>query len=153
MLPATAPGAAAHGPGRPHTNLEACLERLFTQSRELAGTFVRPEVNILEMGIVAATESHRRHILTMVTEWHNRPVIMQLAFGALAVYNLRTIGLHAGRGGEHPLGSRRGLAHTGPQWRALHLPRVLLRTFAGVFSSSAPRRIMAKMMALEGLFP
>ena len=89
VLPATAPGAAAHGPGRPHTDLEARLERLFTRGRELAGTLTRPEVDILEMRIVAATEAHRRHILTMVPDWHNRPVIEQLALGALAVYNLR----------------------------------------------------------------
>ena len=89
MLPATAPGAAAHGPGRPHTDLEARLERLFTRGRELAGTLTRPEVDILEMGIVAATEAHRRHILTMVPDWHKRPVNnMQLALGVLAVYNL-----------------------------------------------------------------
>ena len=84
-MPATAPGAAANEPGRPHTDLEACMERLL----DLAGTLVRPEVNIREMGIVAATEAHRRHVLTMVPGWHNRPVTMQSALGALAVYNLR----------------------------------------------------------------
>ena len=77
VLPATAPGAAADGPGRPHTDLEARLERLFTRGRELAGT------------LVAATEAHRRHILTMGPNWHNRPVIVQLALGALAVNKLR----------------------------------------------------------------
>ena len=38
---------------------------------------------------VAATEAHRRHILTTVPNWHNRPVILQHALGDLAVYNLR----------------------------------------------------------------
>ena len=89
MLPATAPGAAANGPGRPRTDLAACLECLFTRGRQLAGTLIRPEVDIAEMGIVAATEAHRRHILTMVPDCHNMPVIMQLALGALAMYNLR----------------------------------------------------------------
>ena len=41
------------------------------------------------MGIVAATEAHRRHTLAMVPNCHNRPVITQLALGALAMYNLR----------------------------------------------------------------
>ena len=62
VLPATAPGAAADGPGRPHTDLEALLERLFTRGRELVGTIVRPEVDILEMCIVAATEAHNRPV-------------------------------------------------------------------------------------------
>ena len=66
VLPAAVPGAAADGPGRSHTDLEARMERLFTRDRELAGTLIRPEVDTLEMGIVAATEAHRRHILTMV---------------------------------------------------------------------------------------
>ena len=41
-------------------------------------------VDILEMCIVAAIEAHRRHIPTMVLDWHNKPVVMQLAMGALA---------------------------------------------------------------------
>ena len=57
VLRATAPGAAADGPGRPHTDLEARLERLFTRGRELAGTRTRPEVDILETGIVATPKS------------------------------------------------------------------------------------------------
>ena len=126
VLPATALGASADGP--------------------LAGTLIRPEVDIL--GIVAATEAHRRHILTMVPDWHNRPVIMQLALGARCVQPA-AVGLHASRGA---LGSRRRLAHTGPQWCTVHLPRVLLADLRRVFSSSGLRRIKAKMMALEGLF-
>ena len=61
------------------TDFEARLERLFVRGRELAGTLIRPEVDILEMGIVEATEAHRRHILAMVPDWHNRPVIMHWA--------------------------------------------------------------------------
>ena len=96
------------------------------RSRQLAGTIIRSEVDTLEMGIVAATEAHRRHILTMVPDQHNRPVIMQLALGALAVYNLRPsdctpvedVNILWALGG--------GLARTGPEWRALHPPRVPL---------------------------
>ena len=54
-----------------------------------------PPVDILEMVIVAATEAHRRHILTMVLHWHNRPVI---------TFAAETVGLHAGREGQHPPG-------------------------------------------------
>ena len=39
VLPATAPSAAADGPGRP---------RLFTRGREFSGTLTRPEVDTLE---------------------------------------------------------------------------------------------------------
>ena len=49
----------ADQPGRPHTDFEA------------------------------RSEAHRRHILTIVPDWYNRPATMQLALGALAVYNLR----------------------------------------------------------------
>ena len=49
----------------PRTDLEAHLERLLTRGRELAGTLIRPEVDTLGMGIVAGTEAHRRHILTI----------------------------------------------------------------------------------------
>ena len=78
---------------------------------------------------------------------------MQLSFCAFAVYNLRPSDytpveevniLWALEGGLHTR------AHNGVlftyhwfSWR---------RTFKGVFSSSAQRRIKAKMMALEGLF-
>ena len=115
VLPATAPGAAADGPGRPHTDLEARLTSLH-RGRALAGTLVRPEVDILEMNIVATTEVHRRHILTIVPR-----LAQQARYCAARILPARsvqpeTIGLHAGRGGEHPLGPRRGLAHTGPQW-------------------------------------
>ena len=110
----------------------------------MAGTSIRPEVDILETGIVVATEAHRRHTLAMVPDWHNRTVIMQLAFGALAVYNLRPLDhtpveevdiLWALEGGTHIR------AHNGA-----------LGLFERVFLSSASRRIKANMMALEGLF-
>ena len=151
MLPATAPGAAVDGLWRPHTDLEARLERLFTRGRELAGTRTRPEVDILEMGIVAATEAHRRHILTMVPDGHNRPVVMQLALAALAVYNLRPSD-HMPVEEVNILWAPEGSLHVGPQWCALHQPQVLLADLQRGFSSSALLRIKAKMMALEGLF-
>ena len=158
MLPATAPGAAANEPGRPQTGLEARLERLFTRGRELAGTLIRPEVDILEVGIVAANEAHSRHILTTVPDGHNRPVLTQLALGALAMYNLRPSDytpvedvniLWALAGGLH-VRARNGVLFTyhGFSWRA----------FEGVVSSSAPlgaarsETIKAGMTALEGLF-
>ena len=152
MIPAAAPSAAADGPGRPHTDLEACLERIFTQGRELAGTIIRLEVDTLEMGIVAATEAHRRHILTMVPDWHNRPVIVQLALGALAVYNVgppeytpvEEVNILWALEGACTHGSTmvRSSPTTGISWR----------TFEGFFSSCTLQRIKAKMMSLEGLF-
>ena len=77
---------------------------------------------------------------------------MQLALGALAVYNLRPSDytpveevniLWALEGGLHTR------AHNGVLF-TYHA--FSLRTFEGVFSSSAPRRIKAKKMTLEGLF-
>ena len=47
------------------------------------------QVDMQGMGIVAAPEAHRRHIFTVVPDWHNRPVMIQLSLGALAVYHLR----------------------------------------------------------------
>ena len=143
VLPATAPGAAADEPGRPHTDLEARLERLFVRGRELAGTLIRPEVDILEMGIVAASEAHRRHILTMVPHCHNRPTTLQLAMGALTVYNLRT-------SDYRPVGGTRTFGPT----TVCFLPTMGCPggPSKGVFSSSALRRVKAKMIALEGLF-
>ena len=124
MLPATAPGAAADGPGRPRTDLEARLERFFVRGWELAGTLIRPEVGILEMGNVAAIAQ------TAHPDYGSR-LAQQARYHAARIGCARreqpeTIGLHAGRGGEHPLGSRRKLAPAGPQRCALHLPRVLL---------------------------
>ena len=129
MLPATAPGAAADGPGRPHSGLEAHLVRLFTRGRELAGTLIRQEVDIL-----------------------TGPAIMQLALGAFAVYNLRPSDctpveevniLRALEGGLHKR-AHNGVPFTyhGFSWRTLE----------GVFSSSALRRIETKMISLESLF-
>ena len=152
VLPTTASDAAADGPGRPGTDLEARLGRLFVRGRELAGTLIRPEIDVLEMGIVAATEAHRRHILTMVPDGHNRPVIMQVALGALAVYNLRPsdytpveeVNILWALEGDWHIWDHKGVLFTfhGFSWRP----------FEGVFSSSALRRIKAKMVALEGLF-
>ena len=122
----TAPGAAADGPERPHTDLEARLERLFTRGRELAGTLSGPRSKSWRWASSRSSKRTDGNILTMVPDWHNRPVVMQLAFWRARRVQPETTGLLAGRGGEHPLCSRRGLAHTGPQWCALHLPRVLL---------------------------
>ena len=118
----------------------------------MAGTLIRPQVDTLEMGIVAATEAHRRHVLTLVPDQHNRSAVTQLALGALAVYNLGPSNytpveevniLWAFEGGLH-MRAHNGVLFTchGFSWR----------TFEGVFSSSALRRIKAKMTALEGLF-
>ena len=63
------------------------------RGRELAGTLIRPEVDILEMGIVAAKR-------TVGTPQRWFP--MQLALGALAVYNLRLSDYTPVE--EHPLG-------------------------------------------------
>ena len=79
----------------------------------------------------------------MVPDWHNRPVIMQLALGALAVYNLRPSDytpveevniLWALEGGLY-IRAHNGVLFTyhGFSWR----------TFEGFFSSSALRRTKA----------
>ena len=150
VLPATAPGAAADGP---HTDLEARLERLFTRGRDLAGTLIRPEVDILEMRIVAATEAHRRHILTMVSRLAQKARHHAARTGRARCVQPETLGSHASRGGEHPLGSRGGGLRMRPHNGVLFTHhRFSWRTFKGVFSSSALLRIKAKMLALEGLF-
>ena len=63
----------------------------------------------LEMGIVVATEAHRRHILTMVSRLAQQARYHAARIGRARYVQPETIGIHAGRGGEHPLGSRRGL--------------------------------------------
>ena len=117
----------------------------------MAGTLFRPEVEILEMGIVAATKAHRRHILTIVPIWHNRPFIVQLALGALAVYKMRPsdctpveeVNILSALEGDWHVRAHNGVLFT--------YHRFSWPTFEGVFSSSAPRRTKAKMMALESL--
>ena len=141
VLPATALDAVANEPGRLHTDLEARLERLFARGMELAGTLVCPKVDVQEMGIVAATEAHRQHILTVEPDWHNRPVMMQLALGALAVCNRRPSDctpveevntLWALEVNSHFRGHKGVLfSHHGFSWQ-------------GVFSSSTLRRAKAK---------
>ena len=134
MLPACALGAAADWPGRPRTDLEARLERLFTRGRKLAGTLIRLEGR-------HSGDGHRPGHGSAQTAHPDdgSRLAQQARYHAARTRRARsvqpeTIGSHAGRGGEHPLGSRRGLAHTGPQWCTLL------------------RRIKAKMMALEGFF-
>ena len=40
---------------------------------------MRPEENIDDMSIVAATETLQRYILTLVPAWQNRPIMLQVA--------------------------------------------------------------------------
>ena len=49
VLPATAPGAAADGPGRPHTDLGARLERLLTRGKKLTNTLDKPVIMQLDI--------------------------------------------------------------------------------------------------------
>ena len=77
---------AGSQPAHTHTALEDRLERLFAQGRDLASSLVRPEENIDEMGIVAATETLKRYILTSVPAWQNRPIMLQVALGALQCF-------------------------------------------------------------------
>ena len=49
VLTATALDAAVNEPVRLHNDLEASLERLSTRGRELAGTLIRPQVDVQEM--------------------------------------------------------------------------------------------------------
>ena len=143
MLPAAAPSAAVDGPGRPHTDL---LERLLTRGRELAGTLIRSEVDILERGIVAGTEAHRRHILTTVPNWH----IVQLALSALAVYTLRPSNYTPE---VNILWASKGACAYGPKMvcspPATGSPGGPSKEFSRRPLHGVPK---AKMMALEGLF-
>ena len=139
-------------PAHTHTALEDHLERLFAQGRDLASSLVRPEENIDEMGIVAATETLKRYILTSVPAGQNRPIMLQVALGALAVCDLRPSGYTPveevnvlwSLEGNSFLRAHGGVLFTyhGYTWRKFEL----------IFSSSALRRIKGKMMALEGLF-
>ena len=87
LFPATKVGAPTSVHQR--TETEDGLEGLFSRGRELANTLVRPEGNIDDMGIVAATEALKRHILSLFAVWHDRPMMLQVALGALAVFHLR----------------------------------------------------------------
>ena len=95
MLPRT-------GPGRPHTDLEARLERLFTRGRDL----IRPEFDNLERRGEAAHPGDGSR-LAQKARYHAARI------GRARRVQNESIGLHAGRGGEHPLCSRRELAHVG----------------------------------------
>ena len=79
VLPATAPGAAADG----------SLGTSFHARQAVGGHHYPVGGRHPGDGHRRGTEAHRRHVLTMVPDQHNRPVVMQLALGALAVYNLR----------------------------------------------------------------
>ena len=139
-------------PAHTHTALEDRLERLFAQGRDLASTLVRPEENIDDMGIVAATETLKRYILTLVPTWQNRPIMLQVTLGAFAVFHLRPsdytpveeVNVLWALEGDSFLRAHGGVlfTHHGYSWRE----------FEGIFCSSALRRILGKMMALEGLF-
>ena len=99
MLPQTSPGP---------------LVRLFTRGRELAGTLIRPEVDILEMGIVATTEAHRRQHPDDGSRLAQQARYPAARIGRSRCVQPETLGLHAGRGGEHPQGSRRGACTNAP---------------------------------------
>ena len=139
-------------PAHTHTALEDRLERLFAQGRDLSSSLVRQEENRDEMGIVAAMETLKRYILTLVPAWQNRPIMLQVALGALAVFHLRPsdytpveeVNVLWALEGDSFLRAHGGVLFTyhGYSWRK----------FEGIFSSSALRRIKGKMMALEGLF-
>ena len=50
------------------------IEDRLASRRELANTLVRPEENIDDMGILAATEALKRHTLSLVPVWHWEPL-------------------------------------------------------------------------------
>ena len=96
----------------------------------------------------------RRHIFFMVVpDWHNRPVMLHLALGALAVYHLRPsdytpveeVNILWAHDGNSYIRAHNGVLFT--------YHRFSWKSFEGIFSSSALRRVRAKMMALEGLLP
>ena len=149
VLPATAPGAAADGPGRPHTDLEARLERLLTRGRELVGTLTRHEVDILERrGHRSAQTAHSDDGSRLPQQARYRAS----RTGRARCVQSDTIELHAGRGVNILWAPEGGLhipAHNGVLFTSHWFS---WRTFELVFSSSALRRIKAKMVALEGLF-
>ena len=151
VIPATAPAGVDDATVRSHTVTECRLERLFTRGQEFAGTLIRPEVDTEKMGVVASTEAHKRHILAMVPDWLGMPVVLELAFGALAVCHLRAsdytpveeMNILYALGRNSHMRAHIGVLFTnlGCSWRT---------TFEGIFSSSALRRVKAKMIALEG---
>ena len=95
LLPGTM--VVAPTPVHPRTEIEDRLGSLFTQECELASTLAHPEENIDDMGIVAATEALKKHILRLVPDWRDRPVMLQMALGALAVFHLRPSDYTPGR--------------------------------------------------------
>ena len=145
------PATVVHAPTSAHQymGIEERLETLFARGEELATTLVRPDESIDDMGLVAATKALKRHILSLVPAWHNRPVMLEIALGALAVFHLRPsdytpveeVNILWALEGNSIIRARGGVLYTyhGFSWRK----------FEGVFSSSALRRIKRKMMALE----
>ena len=139
-------------PVHPRTEMEDRLGSLLTQGCELASTLVHPEENIDDMGIVAATEALKKHILRSVPDWHDRPIMLQMGLGALAVFHLRPsdytpveeVNVLWALEGNTSIRNHGGVLYTyhGFSWRK----------FEGVFSSSTLCRIKRKMMTLEGLF-
>ena len=84
----------------PRTDLEARLERLFTRGRELAGRLIRPEVDILT------------GLLSRSSHWARSSSRGHPDYTPVEEVNI--------------LWAPEGVCTTGPQWCALHLPRVLL---------------------------
>ena len=113
-------------PAHTHTALEDRLERLFAQGRDLASSLVRPEENIDEMGIVAATETLKRYILTSVPAWQNRPIMLQVALGALAVFHLRPSDYTPVEEVNVLWSLHRELVPPCPRRCSIHLPRLLV---------------------------
>ena len=105
------------------------------------------------MGIVAATGALKKHILRLVPDWHDRPVMLQVALGALAVFHLRPsdytpveeVNVLWALEGNSSIRAHGGVLYTynGFSWRK----------FEGVFSSSTLRRIKEEDDGARGSFP
>ena len=106
-------GAAADEPGRPHTDLEARLERLFVRGREMAGTLVRPEVDILQIWKVAPHRSAQTPRPDDGSQLAQQACCQASRIGRARCAQPETSGLHAGPGTSTSSGALEGNAHTG----------------------------------------
>ena len=79
-------------PVHPHTEIEYRLE----------GRAPSCTLKIISMtrASLRSQEALKRHILSLVPVWHNKPVMLQVALGTLAVFHLRPSFLHACGGVE-----------------------------------------------------
>ena len=94
-------------PAHTHTSLEDRLERLFAQGRDLASTLVRPVENIDVVGIVAATETLKRYILTFGTLLAEHTDYAPGSLGSPCSVPPTSFRLHPCGGGQLPVGPRR----------------------------------------------